>query len=115
MIPCRVFRVVVFTGACDFRKGFDGLLAVSYGYGFDPYKGDCIVFVKRDRSQIRCLVGDDIGLFLIYRRFDGGCLKPSWLSDLGSTSITLAELSMLFDGVSFVVKKRVKPWRDKNL
>lgn len=111
MIPCRVQRVVVFANQVDFRKSFDGLLAAAFSSGFDPYRGDCVVFVKKDRSQVRVLVGDDVGLYLVYRRFEGGSLKSTWLSDLESTSITVAELSMLFDGVNFVVKKRVKPWR----
>jgi transposase len=111
MIPCRVQRVVIFAYQVDFRKSFDGLLAAAFSSGFDPYKGDCVVFVKRDRSQVRVLVGDDVGLYLVYRRFEGGSLRSTWLSDLESTSITVAELSMLFDGVNFVVKKRVKPWR----
>lgn len=114
MIPCRVQRVAIFSNQIDFRKGFDGLLAAAYSSGFDPYQGDCVVFVKNDRSQVRVLVGDDVGLYLICRRFEGGSLKSTWLADLESTSITVAELSMLFEGANFIVKKRVKPWRSKS-
>jgi hypothetical protein len=39
------------------------LLAETYGLGADPYNGDCVLFVKRDRTQLRAVVGDGVGLY----------------------------------------------------
>ena len=96
-------------GAVDFRKRFDGLLGESYLRRFDPYAGDCVVFIKRDRTQIRALVGDIRGLYLICRRFEGGSLR--WLISEDTQSISVAELAMMFEGIDFEVRKKAKPWR----
>ena len=72
-------RIVVFADKVDFRKGFNGLLAIASAQGFGPYDGDALVFVKRDGSQLRALTGDDKGLVLISRRFEGKA--PKFLFD----------------------------------
>ena len=115
MIPCSVRRVVVAKQGIDFRKQINGLLAESYNLGFDPYEGDCMVFVKNDRSQIRVLVGDEKGLYLISRRFEGGSIVLSGLLSKGDSgrNISSAELSLLFEGASFTVHRKVSPWRKK--
>lgn len=115
MLTCTIERVVVAEHRVDFRKGFDGLLGECYRLGVDPYSGVCVVFVKTDKSQLRILVGDDIGLFLLSRRFDGGALKLSWLISPSPAmhTVTQGELAMLLEGASFIVKKRVKTWRGK--
>jgi hypothetical protein len=99
----------------DFRKGFNGLIGECYRLGVDPYEGICVVFLKTDRTQIRALVGDDAGLFLLSRRFDNGSIKPSWLTSSSpkTHTITQGELSLLLEGAHYVVKKRVKKWRTK--
>lgn len=113
MIPCHIRRVVLALYRVDFRKQFNGLLAECYRLGFDPYEGDCIVFLKKDRKQIRVLMGDSRGLYLVSRRFDGGCLKFGWpfFLDPEKKEISSAELSLLLDGVSFLVSHRVRSWK----
>ena len=113
MWPQNIRRVAIFEHRCDFRKRFDGLLAESYRLGFNPYQGDCIVFLKGDRSQLRALVGDRIGLYLVCRRFEGGRLQAlfQFAREPKATTISMAELMMLFEGASFTVHKRVRAWR----
>jgi hypothetical protein len=72
MLPVKVRRVLLAEHRVDFRKGLDGLLAEAYRIGAQPYEGDCVVYVKKDRTQIRALVGDGLGLYLVSRRFEGG-------------------------------------------
>ncbi len=102
-------RVVIFADRVDFRKQWNGLLSVAYMHGFDPYHGDVLVFVKRDRTQLRALAGDDKGLVLISRRFEGS--PPKFIFDGSCRSISRAELSLLFEGVDYTVHRRVKAWR----
>lgn len=113
MWPQTIRRVIIAEHRVDFRRRFDGLLAESYRLGLDPYDGDCVVFLKGDRTQIRALAGDRLGLYLVCRRFDGGSLRTTFAfaRDPKATTITLSELLMLFDGACFTVHKRVKPWR----
>lgn len=113
MLPSLIRRVILAEHRVDFRKRFDGLLGEAYRLGADPYGGDCIVFLKGDRTQLRALVGDRLGLYLVCRRFEGGSLRASFsfVRDPGSTTITSAELGLLFEGASFTVHRRVREWK----
>lgn len=113
MLPSMIRRVLVAHHRTDFRKRFDGLLGESYRLGADPYAGDCVVFLKGDHTQLRALTGDKLGLYLICRRFEGGSLRANFtfVRDPLCKVITLAELSLLFEGASFTVHRRVKEWK----
>jgi hypothetical protein len=94
----------------DFRKQLNGLLGEAYGLGADPYAGDCVLFVKKDHTQLRALVGDNVGLFQITRRFDGGRLKSllAFAEHPSATQITTAELSLLLEGATYTILKRAR-------
>jgi hypothetical protein len=113
MIPVTVRRVLFAEHRVDFRKQFDGLLAEAYRIGAQPYDGDCIVFIKKDRTQIRALIGDRYGLYLILRRFEGGRLRAllPFAEEPGAKTISTGELSLLLEGSSFTVHARAKAWR----
>jgi transposase len=109
----KVQRVFLAQHRVDFRKGIDGLLGEAYRLGADPYNGDCILFVKRDHTQLRALVGDGIGLYLVTRRFEGGRLRvlESFTERPSGTTITTGELSLLLEGARFTVHKRAGSFR----
>ena len=113
MLPVTVRRVLLAEHRVDFRKRFDGLLAEAYRVGAQPYDGDCIVFIKKDRTQIRALVGDRYGLYLVSRRFEGGRLRSmlDFAEQPDARTISTGELSLLLEGSSFTVHKRAKAWR----
>lgn len=113
MLPVTVRRVLLVEHRVDFRKGFDGLLAEAYRVGADPYDGDCIVFIKKDHTQIRSLVGDNYGLYLISRRFDGGRLRTllKFAEEPATRTMSTGELALLLEGSSFTVHKRARTWR----
>jgi hypothetical protein len=113
MLPVTVRRVLLAEHRVDFRKGLDGLLAEAYRLGARPYDGDCVVFVKRDRTQLRALVGDGFGLYLVSRRFEGGRLRLllEFAERPGARSVSSGELSLLLEGASFTVHKRAQAWR----
>jgi hypothetical protein len=113
MLPVTVRRVILAEYRVDFRKQLDGLLGEAYRIGANPYDGDCVVFVKRDRTQIRALVGDRFGLYLVSRRFDGGRLRSvlRFAEEPRAGTISTGELSLLLEGSSFTVHHRAKAWR----
>jgi hypothetical protein len=113
MLPVKVHRVFLAQHRVDFRKGVDGLLGEAYFLGADPYNGDCVLFVKRDQTQLRALVGDGIGLYLVTRRFEGGRLRvlQRFTERPSGTAITTGELSLLLEGARFTVHKRAKSFR----
>lgn len=113
MLSVKVRRVFLARHRVDFRRRFDGLLAEARQLGADPYDGDCVLFVKRDHTQLRAIVGDSVGLYLICRRFEGGRLRDiaAFARDPHATEITTAELSLLLEGASFTVHRRAAAWR----
>lgn len=113
MLSVKVRRVFLARHRVDFRRRFDGLLSEAHRLGADPYGGDCVLFIKRDRSQLRAIVGDGVGLYLVCRRFEGGSLRglAAFAEDPGVTEISTAELSLLLEGAHFTVHDRARAWR----
>ena len=113
MLSHTIREVFVAQHAVDFRKGAAGLLAESYAMELDPYRGECVIFIHRSRRKLRVIGGNEIGIWLLERRFDGGRLefKLEFMADPAITQISVAELGMILDGNAFVVEKRAKKWR----
>lgn len=113
MLPVAIRRVFLAQHRVDFRKGLDGLLGEAYGLGADPYRGDCVLFVKRDHTQLRALIGDAVGLYLVTRRFEGGRLRVllTFAEHPSGAAISTGELSLLLEGARFTVHKRARPWQ----
>jgi hypothetical protein len=116
VLSVKVRRVFLARHRVDFRKRFDGLLAEALQLGADPYDGDCVLFIKRDHTQLRAVVGDGVGLYLICRRFEGGRLRnlAAFAPQPGAAEISTAELSLLLEGASFTVHQRAPAWRGQD-
>ena len=113
MLPVSINRVFLAQHRVDFRKQLNGLLGEAYKLGADPYDGDCVLFVKKDHTQLRAIVGDGVGLYLVTRRFEGGRLKTllNFAEQPTTKSISTAELSLLLEGAKFTVHKRARACR----
>lgn len=114
MLPVIPKRLVVAKHRIDFRKQWNGLLAECRRMGFDPYAGDCVVFIKKDRTQLRAFFGDAYGLLCIARRFEAGRLQLPWLlddKDTAGQSVTPTEVAMLLEGATCTVERRVGVWQ----
>jgi hypothetical protein len=117
VLSVKVRRVFLARHRVDFRKRFDGLLAEAFQLGADPYDGDCVLFVKRDHTQLRAVVGDGVGLYLICRRFEGGRLRnlAPFAPQPGAAEMSTGELSLLLEGASFTVHQRARTWRSREV
>ncbi len=117
MLSVKIRRVFLALHRVDFRRRFDGLVAEAYRLGADPYDGDCVLFIKKDHTQLRAIVGDGVGLYLICRRFEGGRLRnlATFADDPSASEISTAELSLLLEGASFTVHQRARVWRGDTL
>jgi len=113
MLPVTIRRVFLAQHRVDFRKQLNGLLGEAYRLGAEPYDGDCVLFVKKDHTQLRALVGDAVGLYLVTRRFEGGRLRSllSFAEEPTASAITTAELSLLLEGATFTVHRRARACR----
>lgn len=116
MLSVKVRRVLLARHRVDFRKRFDGLLAEASQLGADPYDGDCVLFVKWDCTQLRAIVGDGVGVYLVCRRFDGGRLRnpAAFVQEQCAAEISTAELSLMLESASFTVHQRARAWRGQD-
>lgn len=103
-------QIVLFSGQIDFRKRFDGLLALCYQSDYDPYKGDCVVFASRNFKEVRVFFGDELGLYMVCRRFEGGRMKMLF----NKKEMTVGELSFLLQGAQISVLQKAKPWKNNS-
>ena len=64
-------------------------------------------------KQIRALVGDGLGLYLVSRKFEGGRLRSllRFAEEPRANTISTGELSLLLEGSSFTVHHRARAWR----
>ena len=110
MLPIIPKRLVIAMHKVDFRKSWNGLFHEAKKMGYDPYDGDCVVFIKKDKRQIRALLGDNLGLIMVSRRFDGGPLPFRWLAGDAPTpeSISAAQLTLLLEGATCQVHDRAE-------
>jgi transposase len=83
----------------DFRKGFDGLVAiVRDAWSQDPFGGVVFCFFNRWRDRVKLLVWDSNGFWLLYKRLERGTCQK--LSGRGArVELDRAQLSMLLEGL----------------
>jgi len=93
-------RIFAATGPIDFRKGFDGLVAIVRDrFREDPFAGDLFCFFNRRRDRVKVLVWDRNGFWLHYKRLERGTFERI-VGDGDRAQIERAQLSMLLDGIA---------------
>ena len=93
----------------DFRRQHDGLLAEAYRVNLDPFAGDIVIFIGRNRRSIKVLYADGTGLWVSAKKFTMEAMKTrfTFLLEPSCESITAAELAMLVEGSSYTLSKKV--------
>lgn len=102
MLPLTAARVCVFQQPIDFRKGLDGLgLLVHAEYGpMAAMSGTWFVFFNRRMDQVKILLFDRHGFWLLLKRLEQGRFTPPAIAELSA-----ADLSLLLDGVDLKVRR----------
>jgi IS66 Orf2 like protein len=93
----------------DFRKAHNGLLAEAYKMNLDPFGGDVIIFIGRNRRRLKVLYADPTGMWVSSKVFTVEAMKTklSFLLEPSCESITSAELAMLCEGSRYTLQKKV--------
>lgn len=112
----RALRVWAYPAPADLRKGFDGLAGlVSTKLQQDPLRGDCYLFVNRDRTRAKVLLWDGTGLCVYHKRLEQGRFAALWgTSGSGAESVrmlTLSELSLFLEGCVLLGRTTLSPER----
>jgi hypothetical protein len=104
-------RIFIVDHRVDFRLRHNGLLAVAYSLSLNPFQGDVVVFVSRNRREVRVLNGDATGIWLHSKIFTEHAIRTqfSFLTDPHCHTISSGDLAMLLEGAAYEVKKRLKP------
>jgi transposase len=94
-------KVLLWSGAVDMRKGFDGLsVLVQEVLKEDPFSGICFAFRNKRGNRLKMLFWDGSGFVLAYKRLDRGTFY--WPPATGGKiRITQAELSLVFEGIDW--------------
>ena len=106
-------RILLFTGATDMRKGFDGLAALVSAAGENVYSGDLFVFVSRRRNLAKLVGFRKGGLVLVCMRLDRGSFKIHLPHSEDRAELDNIQLTMLLDGIDFARVRRPEHWKPK--
>ena len=98
-------RVCLVRHRVSFRNGHEGLLEIAYKLGLNPYDGDLLVFVGKDKKRIKLLFADDKGLSVWYKWLYKASLKKvfKFEADPAITSISQSEVALLMAGTNYTI------------
>lgn len=99
----------------DFRKQHQGLLAEAYKINLNPFLGDVIIFIGKNRRKIKVLYADINGLWLSTKLFTSDSMKTkiNFLTDPSCDEISHGELAMLIDGSRYTIEKKVTAYHQQ--
>ncbi len=106
MIPVFTHqKIFVCHHKVDFRKSYDGLLSECYDLGLNPFNGDVVLFIGRNKQSLKSIYADSNGLWVSSKRFNKGAMKTKFrfLMDPSASTISMAEFSMLVEGNAYKV------------
>jgi transposase len=106
ILPGGISRAYLATRPVDFRKGHASLaLIVQSVLGHDPYSGAVYLFRSKRGDQLKCLVWDQTGLILVYKKLEGGGFHWPKPSD-GVLRLSPAQCAALFEGLDWRAVRR---------
>lgn len=95
-------RYHLYSQSTDMRKSFNGLSGIIRNeLEGNPCSGDVFIFINRTRNKIKLLHWQGIGFTLYYKRLEEGTFElPEYDPQVGSISLSYAQIVMLVDGLS---------------
>jgi hypothetical protein len=102
-------RIWVAQHRVDFRKAHGGLLAEAYKMSLDPYNGDVVIFIGRNRRRIKVLHADQTGLWISSKLFTMEAMKTrfQFLLEPSCKVISQGELALLLEGSRYTIEKSI--------
>lgn len=112
MLPSGV-KVWVATEPVNMHKSFDGLsYLVQEVIKEEPTSGQLFIFRNRVSDKVKILYWDRTGFAQWYKRLENGLFRFPRVLDK-SYKITMAELSLLLEGIDLTDKKRFSTIENK--
>jgi transposase len=111
IFPLRSLHVYAWSSPVDLRNGHQGLHAiVTREFKMDVLNGSMFLFFSRARKSAKVLVWDGTGLVVVHKRLERGGFSNIF-SDSGVLSLTMSELSLLFEGSKVRLPLSCKEYR----
>ncbi len=109
--PHAATRVWLAAGVTDMRCGIDSLaMRVQTALASDPYAGHVFAFRGRRGDVIKLLWSDGDGMCLFTKRLERG--RFVWpQADCGSVALSVAQLSMLLEGIDW--RRPERTWQPR--
>lgn len=102
MISLEGRQIYVYTQPVDMRKSINGLsVLLSSTFQKDSLSKDLFLFTNRARNKLKCLVWDNNGFVLYYKRLEKGRFNYSRLLTGEEVVITTQQLHALLIGLDF--------------
>jgi transposase len=95
-------RYHLYSQPTDMRKSFDSLAGIIRNeLNGNPCSGEVFIFINRLRNKIKLLQWQGIGFTLYYKRLEEGTFELlDYDPEVGSISLSYAQIVMLVDGLS---------------
>ena len=108
--------IYLYTGVCDMRKSFDGLLGLIEQAQIEgsqgPLSGAWFVFRNRRGDKLKIMYFDQDGLAIWYKRLEEGRFQwPQIEPGRSSVAIKADELRLILEGIDLNSVRRRKRWR----
>ena len=101
MVPECSLRVFVALEPVDFRKGHDGLAAITQQVlGLDPFCGAAFVYRSKRADRIKVLMWDGTGLVLMHKRLESAAFVWPQVRN-GVLRMTPAQFAALVEGLDW--------------
>lgn len=114
-LPSSV-RIMLFAGAVDMRKGFDGLAAIVVATGHDVYSGHLFVFLSGRADRVKVLTWQRGGFVVWYKRLERGRFRrPHTPPDATGVTLEADELTLLLEGFDPRHLRRPKRWEPEKI
>ena len=103
-------RYFLCPGKTDMRKGMNSLCGVIHDkMGYDVRLGDVFIFINRQRTTMKLLHAEDVGLVLYIKRLEEGTFRlPECDQQSKSYPMKWRELVMMVEGINNGSAKRLK-------
>jgi transposase len=121
MLPIiRRGRLFLALRPTDMRRGIDSLSSqVLQEMGEDPYRGDCFLFLGRDRRRLKVLVWEDGGFWLCLKRLVQGTfpVPAGWGATAGESAagakvdMSESQITAMLEGIEVQEIRRRKRFR----
>ncbi|MCL4151250.1 UNVERIFIED_CONTAM: hypothetical protein GTU68_017318 [Idotea baltica] len=101
MLPSHTVRIFVATRPVDFRKGHDGLAALTQSVlKEDPFTGAVFIFRAKRADRLKILFWDGSGLVMAYKRLEETTFTWPAIRD-GVMTLNRAQFEALFAGLDW--------------